>query len=469
MRVLFVSSEIYPYAKTGGLADVAGALPKALTDKGVEVVSVMPLFASVEREKHGLEKCDISFDIVLNHHIYPCNVFRKDNVYFIENAGLFERSLMYGEYADNGIRFGVFAYAVMELALRLHSSWDVIHLNDWQSALVAYLAKIRYKMAAKVILTIHNLAFQGVFPKKLMNDLEIGWDVFTLHRFEFYDQVNFLKGAIAYSDRVVAASPRYAREIQSVEFGCDLDPFLRDNSYKLSGILNGIDNAEFNPAKDPYLYKKYGDVLSENKRDNKLKLLEELGLKHPERPLFVFIGRFAWQKGIGTILEALSSMQALEINVVILGSGERYYNDSFTSLAGVYYNVAVRLGYDERLARMIYSAGDFLLMPSVYEPCGLNQMIAMAYGCVPIVRATGGLANSVEDLSTETFLPEKGTGIVFENLDRFSFLLALSRALALFSNPKRFQAIISHNQNVDNTWATRAEAYLTLYQEGDKL
>lgn len=469
MRILFVSSEIYPYAKTGGLADVSSALPKALSDKGIEVVSVMPLYASIERERYGIQKSDISFNIVLNRHIYPCDVFYKDNVYFIANPALFERDSMYGEYDDNGLRFGVFAYAVLELALRLHFSWDIIHLNDWQSALIAYLAKVRYKLDTKIILTIHNLAFQGIFPKELMNDLQIGWDTFTMQRFEFYDQINFLKGAIAYSDRVVAASPKYAKEIQTPQFGCDLDPFLRNNRHKLSGILNGIDSAEFNPALDTSLYKNYDDVLSDNKRMNKVRLLDELGLAHPERPLFVFVGRFAWQKGVSVILETLHSLHTIEINVVILGNGERYYNDCFSSLEGVYPNVAIRLGYDERLSRMIYSGGDFLMMPSLYEPCGLNQMIAMAYGCVPIVRATGGLVDSVEDLSDEPFPPHKGVGILFEEMGRFPFLLAISRALALFANPKRYQALLRHNQGVDNTWATRAETYVSLYQEGEKL
>jgi starch synthase len=465
MRVLFVSSEIYPYAKTGGLADVSGALPDALAAHGAEVVSVMPLYGSIDRKKHKLKKSPFAFDIVLNGHVFSCEVFLSGAVYFIASPALFEREELYGEYTDNGVRFGVFSYAAMELAKLLKGSWDVIHLNDWQSAFVAYLVKTRYKMKAKVILTIHNLAFQGVFPKTLMNDLEIGWDAFTMHRFEFYDRVNLLKGAIAYSDKVVAASPRYAREIQTPLFGCDLDAFLRDSSHKLSGILNGIDTNEFDPAKDPYLEKRYRQVVSKSKTANRVKLLERLGLEHPERPLFVFIGRFAWQKGVGTLLEALHYLHSLEVNIVVLGSGESYYNNSFASLAGAYPNVAVRLGYDEGLARMIYAAGDYLLMPSVYEPCGLNQMIAMAYGCVPVVRATGGLIDSVADLSDAPFPEERGVGIVFEELDRFSFLVAISRALALYANPKRYESVISHNKNIDNSWATRARAYLSLYQE----
>lgn len=468
MRILFVSSEIYPYAKTGGLADVSSALPKSLAHKGAEVISVMPLYASIDREKHTLKKCEFSFNVVLNRHIYPCEIFRKENVYFIGIHSLFDRNSLYGEYEDNGIRFGVFSYAVMELSQRLHLSWDVIHLNDWQSSLIAYLAKVKYKLDAKIIFTIHNLAFQGVFPKELLNDLEIGWDAFTMHRFEFYDKINFLKGAIAYSDRVVAASPEYAREIQTPAFGCDLDPFLRNNSHKLSGILNGIDTSEFNPANDPYVYKKYHKVLSKKKHLNKIHLLEELGLEYPQRPLFVFIGRFAWQKGISTILEALPAMEKMEINVIILGSGDPFYNESFASLSDAYSNVALRIGYDEELARKIYAGGDFLLMPSVYEPCGLNQMIAMAYGCVPVVRSTGGLADSVMPLGKDPFALDRGVGILFDELDRYSFLVAIGQALALFANPQRYDALIAHNQQVDNGWNTRAEAYLSLYHEGER-
>lgn len=467
MKVLFVTSEIYPFAKTGGLADVSSALPKYLLQKGVEVISVMPLYSAIDREKYGLKKCDFSFEVVLNHHIYPCEIYHQGNVYFIGIHSLFDRDSLYGEYEDNGVRFGVFAYAVMELSQRLHHSWDVLHLNDWQSALIAYLAKTRYKMEAKIILTIHNLAFQGIFPKELLDDLEIGWDAFTMHRFEFFDKINFLKGAIAYSDHVVAASPQYAKEIQTVQFGCRLDSFIRNNRHKLSGILNGIDTSEFDPQNDPYVFQKYYDVPSEEKTFNKIHLLKELGLDHPERPLFVFIGRLAWQKGVSAILEALPAMAKMQINVIILGSGERYYDESFASMSQGYSNIATRIGYDEALARKIYAGGDFLLMPSVYEPCGLNQMIAMAYGCVPIVRSTGGLADTVAPLCDEPFPLESGVGIVFDELDRYSFLVAICQALALYANSERYGALIQHNRRIDSGWSVRADAYLSLYHEGE--
>lgn len=464
MRVLFVSSEIYPYAKTGGLADVSAALPKALRDKGVDVVSVMPLFSVVDTAKHGIKKSTITFDITLNHHIYHFDVYKKGSTYFIANSVLYERDAMYGSYSDNGIRFGLFAHAVMKLAARLKEPFDVFHLNDWQSALVAYLAKTRLKPSPRVILTIHNLAFQGVFKKSCMNDLEIGWDAFTMHRFEFYDKVNFLKGAIAYSDRIIAASPQYAKEIQTVEFGCDLDSFLRDNVHKLSGILNGIDTAEFNPVSDPYLHKRYRSVTSKGRSENKAFLLEKLGLSHPQRPLFIFIGRFAWQKGVGTILESIQALSRLHINVAVLGSGEPYYDSSFKALKGAYPNISVTLGYDEELARMMYASADFMMMPSMYEPCGLNQMIAMAYGCIPIVRATGGLMDSVTDMDDEQF-EERGCGIVFDKLDRYSFLLAVARAIALYGEPGLFEALKTHNNRVDNSWATRADEYIAVYQQ----
>ncbi len=464
MRILFVTSEIYPFAKTGGLADVSSALPKALRDKGEEVISVMPLYAAVERKKYGITKSKIAFDIVLNHHIYHFEVYKKGDVYFIANPALFERDAMYGEYDDNAMRFGFFAYAVMALADKLGGGFDVFHLNDWQSALVAYLAKTQLKKPPRVVLTIHNLAFQGSFDKRFMDDLEIGWDAFTMHRFEFFDKVNFLKGAIAYSDTIVAASPGYAKEIQTPEFGCDLDSFLGDNAHKLVGILNGIDTDEFDPARDPALKVKYRSVSSKKKGENRTVLLERLGLEHPEWPLFIFIGRFAWQKGISVILETVQALGTLHANVAILGSGETYYNDSFTALRGVFPNVAVTLGYDEELARMMYASADFLMMPSVYEPCGLNQMIAMRYGCVPIVRATGGLADSVGDLDRE-WHAATGCGIVFERLDRFSFLTAVARALALYGDRAELDRVIEHNRQVDNSWATRAGEYLAVYRQ----
>lgn len=466
MKVLFVTSEIYPYAKTGGLADVSSALPKYLIQKGVEVISVMPLYRSIDRKKHGLKKCNFSFEVLLNRHMYPCEIYYKENVYFIGIHSFFDRDSLYGEYEDNGLRFGVFGYAVMELSKRLSPAWDILHLNDWQSALIPYLAKTRYKLEAKIIFTIHNLAFQGIFQKDLLDDLEIGWDAFTMHRFEYFDKINFMKGAIAYSDHVVAASTQYASEIQTDQFGCGLDSFLRNNRHKLTGILNGIDITEFDPKNDPYVYKKYNKPTYKKKTLNKAHLLEELKLEHPNRPLFVFIGRLAWQKGVSAILEALPAMAKMEINIVILGSGERFYNESFVSMSQGYSNIAVTIGYDEELARKIYAGADFLMMPSVYEPCGLNQMIAMAYGCVPMVHSTGGLADTVAAYNNEPFPLNRGLGIVFDDLDRYSFLVGICQALALYANPKRYDALIQYNRHIDNGWGRRADAYLTLYTDG---
>lgn len=467
MRIFFISSEIYPYAKTGGLADVSSSLPKELIRQKHDVVSVMPLYGSVDRKKHKIEKTAISFNVTCNHHLYPFDIFQSGTTYFLANAVLFEREEMYGDYADNAIRFGIFGYAVMELAKLLGKPFDVIHVNDWQSGLVPFLAKERYRLNAKIVLTIHNLAYQGVFPKKAVVDLGLGWSAFTMHRFEFYDRVNFLKGAIAYSDRIVAASPRYAREIQTPEFGCELESFLHDNSHKLSGVLNGIDAEEFNPAKDPALFANFSSPISREKQENKEKLLEALGLQHCERPLFVFIGRLTWQKGIDVIAEALHYLKDMHINIAILGSGEAFYNEMFKSFSGVYGNLSVTLGYDEALARRLYAASDFLLMPSVYEPCGLNQMIAMSYGSVPIVRKTGGLADSVEDFTDAPRFPkDKGVGVCFEGLDRFSFLHAVSKAISLYADKKIYRKVLQHNKSVDNSWSKRAGDYVSIYNEG---
>ncbi len=463
MRVLFVSSEIYPYAKTGGLGDVAAALPEALIKDGIEVVSVMPLYASVSCERFGIQKSDLRVDVTLSGHHYTFGVYQKGSVYFLDNPEFFHRETPYGNYPDNDLRFGLFAYGTMEL-MKLLGHFDAIHVNDWQSGLVPFLAKERYEFSGKVVCTIHNLAYQGVFHKSSVERLGIGWDHFTMHRFEFFDQVNFLKGAIAYSDYVVAASPGYAKEIQTPTFGCDLDQFLRDNSHKLRGILNGIDTEEFSPDKDQRLFVPFAKAKDPGKSENKVRLLEALGLGLPDAPLLVFIGRFAWQKGVDVLYETLHDLQELHMNIAILGEGEHHLNEAFASLKGAYPNISVTVGYDETLARRMYAAGDFLLMPSRYEPCGLNQMIAMRYGCLPIVRRTGGLNDTVCDIHERDHIaPRQGLGICMDGVDRYNMLHGVARAVSLYADKGLWQKITAYNEKVDNSWRESARAYGALY------
>ena len=466
MRLLFVSSEIFPFAKSGGLGDVAASLPKAL-NAYVDTTSIMPLYGSINRQKYNIKSTDFKYQFLINGKEYQFEVFKCEKTLFLkENSGLFERDEMYGNYDDNDIRFGIFCYAVLEFIKAKDEYFDILHINDWQSALIALLAKEHYQIDSKIVFTIHNLAYQGIFPKKSIDRLDLLWDYFTVSKLEYHDQINLLKSAIIYSDVVTTVSSTYAQEIQTKTFGCDLENIIQDNEYKLRGILNGIDYDEFHPAIDKYLPKNFDENTLWNKKVLKSEILKELHLKDEEKPLFVFIGRFTAQKGIDQILESLHKLKDMPINIAILGSGEDEYNHWFGSLAGRYKNIDITIGYNETLARKLYGAADFLYMPSQYEPCGLNQMIAMKYGTIPIVRKVGGLKDSVVDFEEISSLPlDKGVGITFEEESVQSFLHITKKALELYHNKSKFDEIISFDMSVDFSWHTKSKEYFDLYKD----
>ncbi len=472
MKTLFVSSEIYPYAKSGGLADVAHSLPESLANQ-IEVYSIMPLYKLIDKKKFGIKSTELKFEYWLAGVSYEFEIFMTtQNRYqlFLYNDILCDKEDLYGtsegSYSNNALRFGLFSYGVLESMIRLNLGVSTIHINDWQSSLIALLAKERYKLSQKIVLTIHNLAYQGIFDKSIMETLEIDWsDCFKADRFEYFDNVNFLKSGIFYSDEITTVSPTYADEIQTPLFGNDLDEILKENSHKLTGILNGISYRAFNPKRDKSLYKKFAIKNFQDKTVNKEELLKELGLKNEtkERPLFAFIGRFTSQKGIELLIESLSLFKDLEANMVILGSGEEEYNKVFRSLQNRYDNIHIEIGYDESLSRKIYAGADFLMMPSIFEPCGLNQMIAMRYGTMPIVAKTGGLKDTVFDFSDVDENFDKGVGITYQEQNVFWFLHALAKALSLYGNRKKFRKICKNNMKVDNSWKHLAKEYLKIY------
>ncbi len=464
MKILFVSSEIFPYAKSGGLGDVAASLPKALKTHS-DITSIMPLYKSIDREKHNIQSTGLVYEFWVNKIEYQFEVFQSGDVLFLdEKSGLFQRDEMYGEYSDNDIRFGIFCYGVLEYIRASNQEFDILHINDWQSALIALLVKEQYKLDSKVVFTIHNLAYQGIFSKKSIERLDLSWDYFTASKIEYHDQINLLKSAIVYSDVFTTVSPTYAKEIQTHQFGCDLEQIIQDNEYKLKGILNGVDYEEFNPSLDTNLNKHFDADDLGNKRAIKEDLLNELHLEGVNKPLFVFIGRFTGQKGIDQILESLNTLASSPINIVILGSGEKNYNDWFHALLGLHKNLSITIGYDEALARRIYASADFLYMPSQYEPCGLNQMIAMKYGAIPIVSPVGGLKDSVTDFDGE--LSEgKGRGITLENDNPQTFINATNKALHLYLDKNRFDEIIQHNMHVDFSWDEKSKEYLSLFTD----
>lgn len=473
-NVLFVASEIFPYAKSGGLADVAHSLPDALRKNG-EVYTVMPLYRIVNRDKFGIVYAGLTFDVWLNGTRHQVDVFtRTDNKYelFLYNPVLCDRDGMYydsfGDFGDNALRFGIFSYASIEVMLHMQLQIDAIHINDWQSALVALLAKSRYYLPQKIVYTIHNLAYQGIFPKSAVDELQISWkECFKPDRLEYFDHINLMKAGIFYSDYVTTVSPTYAHEIQTPTFGHTLETMLQNNSYKLRGILNGISFEVFNPDEDKLIFEQYSAKSYKGKLANKLRVMENLGFEGKDKPLFCFIGRFTAQKGIDLLVESLHLLKDFELNIAILGSGEKYYDNLFERLKGRYKNVHITIGYNEAYAQQLYAASDFLIMPSRFEPCGLNQMITMRYGGLPLVAKTGGLRDTVEDFTDvdmENLKNHHGIGITYQEHNLFWFMHAMSKAISLYSNKEKFLKISKHNMAVDNSWKNSAIEYEKLYQ-----
>jgi starch synthase len=471
MRILFLASEVAPWSKTGGLADVAGALPSALARLGHEVLVATPLYAAIrspdiEPSGHRLTlRFPFGAQPAQLHLAQPSPGHR---VMFIGNGYFFGRSGIYvgpeGEYLDNHRRFGFYAMAALSGAQALGFVPDIVHLNDWQSGLAAVALRRGYGgtplAQARSVLTIHNLAYQGSFPKTAMDDLGLPWDLFTPLGLEFYDQVNFLKAGLTYSDALTTVSERYAEEIQTPEAGWGLDGLLRERRARLHGILNGVDTREWNPRTDALLPSRFGAEDLSGKAVCRRALLERFGLAASEGPVFGIVSRFASQKGLELLLPVMERFLALPVRLVVLGSGDRWLEGAFSDLARRHPDkVGVVLGYDNALAHLIEAGSDFFVMPSLYEPCGLNQMYSLLYGTVPIVRAVGGLDDTVIDLSQPS-----GTGIKFGPFHPEALLEALRRAVALHGSPDRLAEVRRRGMASDFSWDASARRYESLYR-----
>ena len=466
--VLFAASEVYPFAKSGGLADVAFSLPRALS-KHFDIAVVMPLYRSVDTAAFDIRLIE-SFAVAFGGRDYPVELYgctyEGISYYFLYSPLLSECEHLYGPpesgYEDNDLRFGIFCYGIMEVAARC--GCGVLHLNDWQTALCALLAKEIPHSALRTIFTIHNLAYQGVFEAKSLERLGLASRHFDMETLEFYGKLNFMKAGIGFSDALSTVSGVYAQEICTERFGCGLDGYLRHHKAKLSGILNGIDTLHFDPRNDPALTVCYDNETYVQKQKNKAALFETAGFAHPERPFFVLISRLTWQKGIDLFIEALEGLLAMELNIAVLGEGEMRYIEPLQEMAQRHENFHLRVGYDEGLSHRMYAASDFLLMPSLFEPCGLNQMIAMRYGSIPVVHAIGGLKESVQpqrDYRGDASVA--GYGITFDNADANALLEAVDEALRLYEDHERYETICRHNMRRDFSWGSSAEAYAALY------
>ncbi len=455
MKTLFASSEIFPFAKTGGLADVAGALPQALSEK-IDIVSVMPLYGFMDKSAFTKEPLD--FTLILGGISYLVSIYSVQNknvkTFFIHAPVLSTTQEPYG-YSNDDLRFGIFSRAIVELAL--HVKADVIHLNDWHTALSALYIQER-SLKIRTVFTIHNLAYQGIFDYSSLGRLGIDTNYFTMDALEFYGNINFMKAGIAYSDMLTTVSPQYAKEILTEKFGCGLEGFLSFHSKKLVGILNGIDTSLFDPQTDKALVANYSAQNIDAKYLNKKALLKELKLKDPRKALFVMISRLVEQKGFDLLLQSLKPILEKRLNFVLLVEGDSHYRKPLEKIAQKNENFTLLYGYDEALSHRIYAGGDFLLMPSLFEPCGLNQMIAMRYGTIPIVHGVGGLFDTV-------FEDEKscGQGFIFLKPTKKAFLDTIERALRLTREKKN--TMMTFDMQCDFSFANRTQSYIKLYMK----
>ncbi|MDI6850621.1 MAG: glycogen synthase GlgA [bacterium] len=470
MKVLFASSEIDPLAKTGGLADVSSSLPKALKKAGIEIFLIMPYYKKfVSKSGANVIPTDYLIAVDIDTEKIPSRIYRTElhgvEVFLVENDKLYDREQLYGtpegDYPDNWKRFGYFAYVILEFA-KLLGNVDLIHINDWQTGLVPLLKLRKYPELkdTKTIITIHNLAYQGLFEKEILPKLGIGMEDFTMEGLEYYGKVNFLKGGIVYSDFITTVSPTYAEEIQTPEFGYGLEGILRKRKDYIKGILNGIDYEVWNPSTDKELYENFSrENILEGKAANKKKLLEETGLKGLEKPLFGIVSRLAEQKGFDLFPPIIEEIAKRGINLVVLGAGDKVYQDMFINIAEQYKNIFVKIGFDPVLAKRIYASSDFFLMPSKYEPCGLGQLIAMRYGTIPVVRATGGLRDTVKDID------EGGYGIVFKEYKSSELLNAIDRAINFYYDKLAFNKAVHYVSALDFSWESSAKEYIKLYEK----
>ena len=473
MKILYVAAEAVPFAKTGGLADVAGSLPKALKADGVDVRVIMPKFGKIpEAYRNAMEHVyDGELPVAWRKKYVGLDKYELDGVtyYFVDNEEYFNREGFYG-YDDDAERFSFFSRAVLDLLPAMDFWPDVIHTNDWHAGLVNVFLKLEHMGDAryeriKTVYTIHNLKYQGVFPKNVMPDvLGLDWKYFNNGDLEFYDAVNFMKGGIIYADAITTVSKTYAKEIQYPYFGEHLDGLLRSREQDLSGIVNGIDYSVYNPRTDKYIFETYDEESLDRKLDNKTELQKSLGL--PERrnvPLIAIVSRLVEPKGMDLVVRMMDEiLQHEDIQLVVLGTGEKRYEDWFKGLAWRYpKKVSVNIYFSNELAQRIYAGADIFLMPSNYEPCGIGQLIALRYGTIPVVRQTGGLKDTVQQYNKYT---QEGNGFVFENYNAHEMMYALKRALSFYGNYEIWHKIQLNAVQADYSWKRSAKEYEALYE-----
>jgi starch synthase len=475
MKILFVASEVDPFIKTGGLADVAGGLPRALHAGGHEIVIVLPAYPALIEGKDFQPQAEISLSASQSAQLFTTHLPHSSiPVWLIHLPGLFDRSghpyldAQGQPWPDNAQRFGRFCQAVAMLCLDptiMQWQADIVHCNDWQTGLIpAWLNDNGQRPAC--VFTIHNLAYQGVFDLDDFEQLELPaawWDYRAL---EFYGQFSFIKGGLVYADRINTVSPTYAQEIQTPEFGCGLELLLQHRAQRLCGILNGIDEKKWNPGQDKLIAAHYNWRRMENKAHNKRALQARMGLpENATLPIIACISRLVEQKGIDLIIESLPEMFTLPCQIVLLGNGEKRFELALQRLAARYpQQLSLCLGFDEQLAHLIEAGADLFLMPSRFEPCGLNQLYSQRYGTVPLVRPVGGLADTVVAVTPESVANHSATGFYIDEITTKALLATVQLALAYYTDKVIWQQIQHTGMRRDFSWQARAQEYVTLYQ-----
>lgn len=476
MKVLFAASEAVPFAKTGGLADVAGSLPPALAALGHDVRIVMPRYGCVLPEIYDLKHL-ATFHVPLGSWQERCDVLqgtlgKNVTVYFLQKDDYFDRTEFYqnkqGDFPDNAVRFTFFSRAVLELCRALGFAPDIIHTNDWQTGLTPFFLRTMYRGTSlfertKSIFTIHNLGYQGNFWHWDMRYIGDAWHHFTPEGFEFWGNISFLKAGLVYSDIITTVSRTYSREIQTKEYGHGMEGVLAKRRSELYGIVNGIDYGEWDPAKDVLIPKKYSSSRLQGKADCKSALQKKLNLPATDSAVVGMVTRLVDQKGLDILSEALPDIMVLGVQFVVLGTGDEKYHRLLLKAAEQYpRQMRVLLKYDESAAKSIYAGSDLFLMPSRYEPCGLGQLIALRYGSVPVVRSTGGLADTVLDHEPIT---GEGTGFIFKEYSSPALIKTLSRALALYKEPRKWKVLVRTGMQQDFSWETSAREYEKVYRK----
>ncbi len=475
MHIAFAASECVPFSKTGGLADVVGALPAALAQLGHQVSVYLPNYkqTKLSSPRVVLPSVTVPFD----DRYRFCSVLdggtqNGAHFYFIDYPPFFDRDALYGtplgDYPDNAERFALYSRAVLEAA-KILGVPDVFHCHDWQSALVPVLLRSIYAedpvfAPVPVVFTIHNMGYQGLFPPEILPLLQLPWDLFTISKLEFYGKVNFLKGALVFSDYITTVSKKYSQEIQTAEYGFGLEGVLKARAATVTGILNGVDYSQWSPETDNFIVARYSPNDLSGKRQNKEDLLKSFGVTNIDLnlPVIGIVSRFAAQKGFDLIAQVADRLAREEMVVVALGTGDKEYEDLFRRLNKQFpQKFAIKIAYDNTLAHKIEAGADMFLMPSRYEPCGLNQIYSLKYGTVPVVRATGGLDDTIEPWDPKT---GRGTGFKFSDYTGDALLATVRNALAAYKDRSSWQTLMRNGMSKDFSWTASAKEYVRTYE-----